>query len=81
MRPTHSDFLTDYPPNKNQWVGGDAYRSYTYQYSNLDAEMQRFVIQWANLGINMANTAIESIDEGMTEGDPDTATQGDRGER
>ena len=72
------DFLTDYPPNKNQWIGKGEYRTYTYQYSNLDAELQRFVIQWANLGINMANTVIESIDEGMTAGDPRTATQGDR---
>ena len=72
------DFLTDYPPHKNQWIGGGEYRTYTYQYANLDAEIQRFVIQWANLGINMANTVIESIDMEMTAEDPRTATQGDR---
>lgn len=74
----NSDFLTDYPPRKSEWIGSGAYRTYTYQYSALDAEIQRFVIQWANLGMNMANTVIESIDEDMTADDRRTVSQGDR---
>lgn len=74
----NSDFLTDYQPLKNEWIGSGAYRTYTYQYSALDAELQQFVIQWANLGINMANTAVESIDENLTADDRRTSSQADR---
>ncbi len=73
-----SDFYYAEPSLRSAWITGREGNAYTHSYSNKDYDLQAQVMQWNNLAINMANTAIESLNTGMVDNDPKKKTDGDR---
>jgi len=73
-----SDFYYAEPSLRSAWITGREGNAYTHSYSNKDYDLQAQVMQWNNLAINMANTAIESLNLGMVDNDPKKKTDGDR---
>ncbi len=73
-----SDFFYAEPSLSSAWITGRDGNAYTHSYSNKDYDLQAQVMQWNNFAINLANTAIESLDLGMVDNDPKKKTDGDR---
>lgn len=73
-----SDFYYAEPSLRSAWITGREGNAYTHSYSNKDYDLQAQTMQWNNFAINLANTAIESLDLGMVDNDPKKKTDGDR---
>ena len=73
-----SDFYYAEPSLKSAWITGREGNAYTHAFANKDYDLQAQVMQWNNFAINMANTAIESLNQGMVDNDPRIKTDGDR---
>ena len=66
------------PIIRTSWINSNEDYAYTTRFSTGDYQLQAYILQWGNFAVNMANTAVESIDKGMADADPKLPAQRDR---
>lgn len=74
----NSDFYFAFPAERAGWINGREGNAYTHSYAGKDYDLQAQTMQWNMFAINMANTAIESLDNGWVDKDPKKITDGNR---